>query len=93
MKATKRLITSIWTVEYEIVEQGKVRVLNYSRTDAEGYQRENELPQCELRETDERIVTHLYIKPFKQGEWVTQENATEVYEVINPQFIFSYSEQ
>jgi len=93
MKATKRLIASVWTVEYEFAEQGKVKILNYSRKDTEGYQRESELPQCELRVTDERIVTHLLIKPFKMGEWVNEENVTEVYEVINPQYIFSYSEQ
>lgn len=91
MKATKRLITSVWTLEYELVEANKVKILNYSRTDQEGYAKESELPQCELIESDERTVTQVLLKPYKTGEWVNHENATEVYEVINPQYIFSYS--
>lgn len=90
MKATKRLIDAVWTVEFEIVSEGKIRILNYSRDDPEGYQREKELPQCELKEANDRIATHLWLKPYKSNEWVTKDNVTEIYEVVNPQFIFSY---
>ena len=65
MKATKRLITSVWTVEFEKVSDGKVKILNYSRNDSEGYEREKELPNGELIETEGRIVTHLWLKPYQ----------------------------
>lgn len=90
MKATKRLITNVWTVEYSIISEGKVEISNYSYEDIEGYQREKELPQCELIETKNRIVTHLWLKPYKSNEWVNKDNVTEIYEVVNPQHIFSY---
>lgn len=89
MKATERLIVSLWTLEYEVVENGKAKILNYSKTDQEGYDREEELPQFRLIETDECIVTHILLKPFSRGEWVT----TEVYEVVNPQHVYSYGSE
>lgn len=93
MKATKRLIDSVWTVEYTKVSEGKVKILNYSRNDSEGYEREKELPQGELIETQDRIVTHLWLKPYDAFDgWVNEENATEIYEVVNPKFIFSYEQ-
>ena len=90
MKATKRLITNVWTVEYFIISEGKVVIMNYTYEDPEGYQREKELPQCELVETENRIVTHLWLKPYASNEWVNKDNVTEIYEVVNPQHIFSY---
>jgi len=63
--------------------------MNYTRDDPEGYNREKELPQCELIEN--RIVTHLWLKPYKSNEWVNKDNVTEIYEVVNPQHIFSYN--
>ena len=90
MKATKRLITTVWTVEYSIISEGKVEIVSYAPDDPEGYQREKELPQGELQETENRIVTHLWLKPYKSNEWVNKDNVTEIYEVVNPQHIFSY---
>lgn len=91
MKATKRLIKSVWTVEFEKVSDGKVKILNYSRNDPEGYERETELPNGELIETENRIVTHLWLKPYNAFDlWVDEKNVKEKYEVVNPQFIFSY---
>ncbi|PVV50445.1 hypothetical protein [Chryseobacterium sp. HMWF035] len=91
MKATQRLISIIWTVEYEKVSEGKVRILSYTNTDPEGYTREKELAQCELIETEDRIVTHLWLKPYDNFDpWVNTKNVKEKYEVINPQHIFSY---
>ena len=91
MKATKRLIDAVWTVEFYILSEGKVVIMNYARDDPEGYNREKELPQCELIEIDNRIVTHLWLKPYKSNEWVNKDNVTEIYEVVNPQHIFSYN--
>ncbi|MCQ4138789.1 hypothetical protein [Chryseobacterium sp. EO14] len=94
MKATKRLITSVWTVEFEKVSEGKVKILNYSRNDSEGYEREKELLQGELIETENRIVTHLCLKPYDAFDrWVNEKNTTEIYEVVNPKFIFSYEQK
>ncbi|MGC4129264.1 MAG: hypothetical protein QM564_06825 [Bergeyella sp.] len=91
MKATERLINSVWTVEYEILSERKVKILGFLRTDPEGYEREKELPQCSLIETEGRIVTHLWLKPYNAFDpWVNEKNVKEKYEVVNPQFIFSY---
>jgi len=90
MKATKRLISSVWTVEYVILNKDQVLILNYSREDPEGYAREHELPQCELEQAEGRIVTHLLIRPYKSFGWVDRKNATEVYQVMNPKHIFDY---
>lgn len=91
MKATKRLISSVWTLEYEITEEGKMRIQNYSRKDPEGYERESELQQCTLIETDDRIVVEVLLRPFEPFGWVNVENATQRYEVENPKHIFSYT--
>ncbi|MBB4807107.1 hypothetical protein HNP38_002411 [Chryseobacterium defluvii] len=94
MKATKRLLTSVWTVEFEKVSEGKVKILNYSRNDPEGYEREKELPNGELIETEDRVVTHLWLKPYQDFDpWVNEKNVTEIYEVVNPKFIFSYGHE
>ncbi|THV60740.1 hypothetical protein [Chryseobacterium candidae] len=94
MKATKRLIDAVWTVEYEKISEKKVKIINYSRTDPEGYEKEKQLPQCHLVETEGRIVTHLLLKPYKAYDlWVSEKNATEIYEVENPKFIFSYEQE
>lgn len=90
MKATKRLISSVWTLEYEITEEGKMHIQNYSRNDPEGYEQESELQQCTLIETDDRIVVEVLLRPFHPFGWVTVENATQRYEVENPKYIFNY---
>lgn len=90
MKATKRLISSVWTLEYEITEEGKMRILSYTRDDPEGYERESELQQCSLIETDKRIVVEVLLRPYEPFGWVTVENATQRYEVENPKYIFNY---
>ncbi len=91
MKATKRLRITVWTVEYEIVSEGKVMIIDYSCQDPEGYQYEKQLPRCHLKQTKEGIVTHLWLKPFKLNDnSFKKEDATEIYEVINPKVIVKY---
>ncbi len=90
MKATNRLIDSVWTLEYEITDEGKLHILNYSREDPEGYERERELMQCALIETDQRVVIEVLMRDHEPFGWVTLENATQRYEVENPKYIFSY---
>jgi hypothetical protein len=89
LKATTRLINSVWTLTYQLID-GKVKVLRYTRDDAEGYEREQELPRCSTIENPQgRILTHVRIgkyEPFKY--WATDKDP--IYEVLNPGHIFSY---
>ncbi|WP_396146039.1 hypothetical protein [Flavobacterium sp.] len=91
MKATKRLIDSVWTLEYEIVNENCIKILHYDNQDAEGYQKEKQLPRCELEETKDRTVTVVWIKPYVPFEYtMVKDHNARKYEVINPQFVFSY---
>ena len=90
--ATQRLIDSVWTVEYQIVGEGKVKILSYTRENPEGYKRERELPRFSKTENaDGRIFTHLHVGEGNNphGCWVDVSKAT-TYEVVNPQNVFSY---
>ncbi len=91
MKATKRLIDSVWTLEYERIGDTKARIIRYSREDPEGYDKEKELPQCTLVEGENRIVTHVLLREkYEPYEWVNKGNCDFVLEVVNPLYIFSY---
>jgi hypothetical protein len=88
--ATKRLIDSVWTVSFEVVD-GKAVIHSYGRGNAEGYKRERELMQVTLIEDDDRTVKELLLKPYTQfNGWVNADNCTERYEVANPGHIFGY---
>lgn len=90
MKATHRLIDSVWTVTYEIVD-GKAVISSYNRRDEEGYKHERQLPQCALVETDDRTVVELLLRPYEQfNGWCNSSNCTERYEVANPKHVFDY---
>lgn len=65
MKATERLIDSVWTLEYNILPNGKVEILKYSREDIEGYENEKNLPRLNLQEDDKRIVTGVFLEPYE----------------------------
>jgi hypothetical protein len=92
--AAQRLIDSVWTVAYQIVGEGKVKILSHSRENPEGYKRERELPRFGKVENPEgRIFTHLRIQnvPDPWSNWADKDNST-TYEVVNPQNVFSYDE-
>lgn len=92
MKATERLIDSVWTVEYEIVGENKVKILAFNRDDDEGYEKEVELDRCNLSEKEGRVVCGLTIspnEPFRYGASMTYPGS-KFYEVVNPKYIFSY---
>jgi hypothetical protein len=93
MKATERMINSVWTVEYEIVSEGKVKILAYNRDDEEGYKREKELPRCKVIEDRVRNVKGLRISPVQPFSYMSieQDDNSEYFEVVNVQHIFSYS--
>ena len=93
LMATERLIDSVWTVVYQIVEEGKVKILSYDRNNPEGYKQERELPRMSMKEDGKRVVTHLRIDsdPGYFDYWC-QNDKGELYEVVNPQYVFSYGE-
>lgn len=92
MKATHRLIDSVWTVEYNTVSPTEVEVIRISRDDKEGYERERQLPQCKIVEDDKRIVIELLVRDsFNSFNWVNPENCDHTYKVVNPKHIFSYN--
>ena len=91
MKATKRLIDSVWTLEYNIVSDTEIEVIKFSRNDPEGYEKEYELPQCSIIEGDRRVMTNVLIRDnFKAFDWVDKDNCDREYKVINPKYVFDY---
>lgn len=92
MKATKRLIDSVWTLEYEFVPGGGIKILNYNREDPEGYEKEDELPQCQIIEDDHRTVTDVLIRnKYKPFDGVNKDNCDWNVKVVNPKYIFDYN--
>ena len=81
MKATKRLIDSVWTLQYTMVNGYTINIVSYNRDDPEGYEKEDKLPKVRLIEKEGRVV--IFVK-------ITEDNKTTIYEVQNPQYIFSY---
>jgi hypothetical protein len=91
MKATHRLIDSVWTIEYEIISETEIKVLNFNRDDEEGYMKERELPQCTIVEDDKRTIIEVLVRDtFDSFRWVNRENCDHAYRVVNPQYVFSY---
>ncbi len=81
-KATKRLIDSVWTLEFRRVAGADrlIEVVNYSRDDKDGYERALQLPKLKTTENSDRILTHAEIDG-------------KTYAVQNPQHVFSYHTQ
>ena len=97
MKATKRLIDSVWTVEYNILSPTEVEILKFSREDPEGYEKERQLPQCGIIEDKgkdgySRTFVGLVVRDkFDSfGPWVNKQNCDHEYTVVNPKHIFDY---
>ena len=76
IKATHRLINSVWTVTADI-SGNTATIKAYSRNDEDGYRLEHSLPKGRLIEGEGRIVEGLEIDG-------------ETYTVNNPQHVFSY---
>ncbi len=92
MKATHRLIDSVWTVEFNEVSPTEVEIIRYSREDPEGYYRERELPQCTVVEAEGRIFTELMMRDkFHPFGWVNGDNCDRTYKVVNPKHVFDYN--
>ena len=92
MKATNRLIDSVWTVEYNIISPTEVEILKFSRTDPEGYKKERELPQCSVVENEHRDFIGLLVRDtFDSFKWVNEKNCDHQYTVVNVKHVFDYS--
>lgn len=91
LKATNRLINSVWTLEFKQISEAEIEIVKYSRDDQEGYDKERELPQCTLIESEGRIVTSVLIRDkYQPFGWVNAENCDKQMIVTNPKHIFSY---
>lgn len=91
MKATNRLIDTVWTVEFNVISDTEVEILKFTRTDPEGYEKERQLPQCAIIEGDKRTFVSLLVRDeFKSFERVNKDNCDHQYTVINPRYIFNY---
>jgi hypothetical protein len=77
LKAVRRIINSVWTLEYKLEPDQLLEIVRYSREDVDGYNREHELPKMTLIEDGNRIVHYVEI-------------AGKRYTVVNPAHIFSY---
>jgi len=91
MKATHRLIDSVWTVEYEVLNETEIEVIKFTRNDPDGYEKERELPQCSVIEDDCRNFIGLLVRDkFNVFDWVDYDNCDREYEVKNVKYVFSY---
>jgi hypothetical protein len=93
--ATKRLIDSVWTVAFTVGDDGRATIHGYSRDCERGYANEGKLPRCNLIECKQgRIVCQLVVQPYASARSWADPNAADatVYEVANPQNVFSYGE-
>lgn len=93
IKATQRLIDSVWTVTFRHVDESTVEILSYNREDEEGYDNERVLSRCRLIEDDKRIVNSLAIQPYKGSNSlaIIRDADTIIYKVVNPKHVFSYN--
>jgi hypothetical protein len=92
MKATQRLINSVWTCEFNVISDTEVEIVKHTREDPEGYEKEEEFPNFSIKETVGRVAVQLLIKEYKAfGGFVNLSNAEKVYTIINPKYIFDYN--
>jgi hypothetical protein len=90
-KATTRLIDSVWTLEYQLLANGKLKIIRHCRNIKEGYDNERSLPQFALVEDDHRYIVGIMIRnEYQPFSWVNRDNCDAVYMVSNPKYIFGY---
>ena len=87
--ATERLIDSVWTLEYELINDDQIKIISFNRDNPIGYEKEAELPRVRLVEDNERIVLSAYFEPYGKFKYLASPNGKKI-EVVNPQYIFSY---
>ena len=89
MKATKRLINSVWTLDFEVVGPNRAKVIAFSRDDVEGYEKEKELNRHQTDEGEGRILKGFWVSPYKPFDYVASVDG-EYYTVENPKHVFDY---
>lgn len=92
IKATQRLIDSVWTVEYKVLNETEVEIIKFGRNDKDGYVNERNLSQHKIIETDDRIAIKLAIRDkYKQFDnFVNESNCDRCYNIVNQKRIFNY---
>ncbi|CAM3933105.1 hypothetical protein [Vibrio aquimaris] len=93
--AVRRLIDSVWTVEYMLLSDHEVKILRHSRDIDEGYTNESLLPRFKCVEDEKRHITdlELYLPTFGESASFDRGELTGRYRVTNPQYVFSYGQQ
>ena len=76
--AIRRLIDSVWTLEFTITDNS-IEIVSYSRDNSLGYKHEKTLPRCRLLYDEDRIVWGAFV-------------GNQKYVVSNPKFLFDYGE-
>lgn len=91
MKATRRIMDAVWTLEYRVEDHENITVLSYDHKDREGYDKERELPDVQLVEDANRVVREVWLwekhDPMRSA---TSEEPDYVYAVANPGHVFSW---
>lgn len=87
--ATERLINSVWTIKYEILDNGKAFVHSISRDNPIGYKKEKELNRFSLNESNDRTVNGFYLSEYEPFKYKASDDGDYI-EVENKQHIFSY---
>jgi hypothetical protein len=85
--AVNRLINSVWTISFAVVEEGKIYLLEHSRDLEIGYEQEKSLPQFRLKEDDKRIVEGAKILIMKNSWDIESE---DYFDIVNKKHVFSY---
>jgi hypothetical protein len=86
--AVNRLINSVWTISFAMVEEGKIYLLEHSRDLEIGYEKEKSLAHFHLKENDSRIVEGARIMIMK-SPWDIDK--VDEFEVVNKKHVFSYN--
>ena len=89
-KATNRIMDSVWTIEYNIINDEKVELIRYSRDDEEGYEREKELSTGIIRQDKDRTAQELHIWNESRPSYWYKEDPDKIYDIINKKHIFDY---
>ena len=88
LKAIQRIIDTVWTLDFEIINEKEVKIKSLCNQNPEGYKAEKQLPSFSLIEGAGRVVEGVRIAQV--GDGAAFANGTH-HKVSNPQFIFSYS--
>lgn len=84
--ATQRLINSVWSLVYELTEDGKVNIISHGRDNKDGYTQEGKVDQFRIREDKNRTALSVVFAPADPFDF----NEDRELQVANPKHIFDY---